>query len=117
MEISVANSYHPKIIGRKGQVIQKIRTDHAVQIQFPHVDVSESEADKIVLTGYEHNCEAAKEAILKIVRELVCIALFFCMGSSGNANLFSDNYNFTSTYIKIKFTKINGDKKASLGMW
>lgn len=75
MEISVASSYHPKIIGRKGQVIQKIRTDHAVQIQFPSVEASESEADKIVLTGYEHNCEAAKEAILNIVRELVCVYL------------------------------------------
>lgn len=75
MEISVTSSYHPKIIGRKGQVIQKIRTDHAVQIQFPAVEASESEADRIVLTGYEHNCEAAKEAILKIVRELVCIYL------------------------------------------
>lgn len=77
MEISVSNSYHPKIIGRKGQVIQKIRSDHAVQIQFPSVDVSESEADKIVLTGYEHNCEAAKEAIMKIVRELVGISFCF----------------------------------------
>ena len=71
MEITVPNAYHPKIIGRKGQVIQKIRTDHGVQIQFPPVEVSEAEADKIVLTGYEHNCEAAKESILKIVRELV----------------------------------------------
>ena len=76
MEISVASSYHPKIIGRKGQVIQKIRTDHAVQIQFPSVEALESEGDKIVLTGYEHNCEAAKEAILKIVRDLVGIYLF-----------------------------------------
>ena len=71
MEVTVPSSYHPKIIGRKGQVIQKIRTDHAVQIQFPPVEAADSEADKITLTGYEHNCEAAKEAILKIVRELV----------------------------------------------
>lgn len=70
LEVTVASSYHPKIIGRKGQVIQKIRTDHAVQIQFPPVDTTESDADKIVLTGYEHNCEAAKEAILKIVKDL-----------------------------------------------
>lgn len=70
LEVTVASSYHPKIIGRKGQVIQKIRADHAVQIQFPPVDTTESDADKIVLTGYEHNCEAAKEAILKIVKDL-----------------------------------------------
>ena len=72
--MTVASSYHPKIIGRKGQVIQKIRTDHAVQIQFPPVDTTESDTDKIVLTGYEHNCEAAKEAILKIVKDLVRIS-------------------------------------------
>ena len=71
MEVSVASSYHPKIIGRKGQVIQKIRMDHAVQIQFPPVDAAESEGHRIILTGYEHNCEAAKEAILNIVKELV----------------------------------------------
>ena len=73
----MASSYHPKIIGRKGQVIQKIRMDHAVQIQFPPVDTTESDADKIVLTGYEHNCEAAKEAILKIVKDLVRISSVF----------------------------------------
>ena len=75
--MTVASSYHPKIIGRKGQVIQKIRMDHAVQIQFPPVDTAESDADKIVLTGYEHNCEAAKEAIFKIVKELVRISSVF----------------------------------------
>ena len=77
LEVTVASSYHPKIIGRKGQVIQKIRMDHAVQIQFPPVDTTESDADKIVLTGYEHNCEAAKEAILKIVKDLVRISSVF----------------------------------------
>ena len=80
MEVSIPSSYHPKIIGRKGQVIQKIRTDHGVQIQFPPVDATDSESDKIILTGYEHNCEAGKEAILKIVRELVTILVLslFC---------------------------------------
>ena len=77
MEISIANSYHPKIIGRKGQVIQKIRMDHGVQIQFPPVS-ADADADRIILTGYEHNCEAAKEAILRIVRELVRFFLWFC---------------------------------------
>lgn len=70
MEVNIASSYHPKIIGRKGMVIQKIRTDHGVQIQFPPVNAADSDPDRIILTGYEHNCEAAKEAILNIVREL-----------------------------------------------
>lgn len=71
MEVNIASSYHPKIIGRKGMVIQKIRTDHGVQIQFPPVNAADSDPDRIILTGYEHNCEAAKEAILNIVKELV----------------------------------------------
>ena len=71
MEVNIASSYHPKIIGRKGMVIQKIRTDHGVQIQFPPVNSADSDPDRIILTGYEHNCDAAKEAILNIVKELV----------------------------------------------
>ena len=71
LEISIASVHHPKIIGRKGQVVQKIRLNHDVLIQFPAMDVPAPEADKIVLTGYEHNCLAAKESILKIVKELV----------------------------------------------
>ena len=52
-------------------MIQKIRLEHSVNIQFPTLDASEAEAEQIILTGYEHNCEAAKEAILDLVKELV----------------------------------------------
>lgn len=67
LEIEVEPTYHPKIIGRKGAVISKIRADHDVNIQFP----DRGDAQNIItIVGYEANATKAKEAILKIVEEL-----------------------------------------------
>ncbi len=63
------NSYHPKIIGRGGVVISKIRQQHDVQIQLPERDSPNKNVIKV--TGYEQNAQAAKEDILKIVADLV----------------------------------------------
>ncbi|XP_071500490.1 vigilin-like [Diadema antillarum] len=68
LEISVDPKYHPKIIGRKGAVVGKIRTKHEVNIQFPARD--HENQDCITIQGYEANAEAAKEDILAIVKEL-----------------------------------------------
>ena len=66
--------YHSKIIGRKGEMVRKLRTEYDVQIQVPSQDAEEkSDNSNIVVTGYESNCERAKEGILKMVEELVCI--------------------------------------------
>ena len=65
----MAPKYHPKIIGRKGAVIGKIRIKHEVNIQFPARN--QEEQDTIKIMGYEANAEAAKEEILAIVKELV----------------------------------------------
>lgn len=35
LQVEVPSEYHPKIIGKKGAVITKIRKDHDVQITFP----------------------------------------------------------------------------------
>lgn len=35
LKIEVNPDYHPKIIGKRGAVITKIRKDHDVQINFP----------------------------------------------------------------------------------
>ena len=35
LTMRVNPDYHPKIIGRKGAVISKIRLDHEVNVQFP----------------------------------------------------------------------------------
>lgn len=62
--------YHPKIIGRQGAVIKKLRTDHQdVNIQMPNRDAEE--LDKITITGYEASAHSAKAAIQKIIDDLV----------------------------------------------
>lgn len=71
LEIEIDSKYHPKIIGRKGAVVTSIRTEYDVQIQFPNKNAKDDEMNKIVLTGYEKNCERARDAITKIVQELV----------------------------------------------
>lgn len=79
LEIEIDSKYHPKIIGRKGAVVTSIRTEYDVQIQFPNKNAKEDEMNKIVLTGYEKNCERARDAITKIVQELedqVSVGLF-----------------------------------------
>lgn len=68
LEVSVNPEYHPKIIGRKGAGIQKIRTDHNVQIKFP--ERGSENQNIIVVTGMESDALAAKNAILAIVGDL-----------------------------------------------
>ena len=67
--VDVDPNLHPKIIGRKGAVISKIRIEHKVNIQFPERD-SENQST-ITITGYEKSANEAKEDILRIVREYV----------------------------------------------
>ncbi|GAB1602236.1 vigilin-like [Argonauta hians] len=67
LEVEVESQYHPKIIGRKGAVISKIRLEHDVNIQFPE----RNDAQNIItISGYENNAKMAKKAILEIVQEL-----------------------------------------------
>jgi predicted PilT family ATPase len=67
--MEVDPEYHPKIIGRKGAVISKIRSDHGVQINF--LKKGDPEEHIITITGYEQNTLAARDDIMKIVNELV----------------------------------------------
>lgn len=68
LKIEVDPDYHPKIIGRRGAVVNKLRADHQVNILFPK---REDENDRIIIiTGYEANANAAKDDILKMVGEL-----------------------------------------------
>jgi len=66
--IEVNPEYHPKIIGKKGAVITKIRADHDVQISFPKK--GDPDEHNITITGYEENTHKAKEDIMRIVNEL-----------------------------------------------
>ncbi|XP_055915832.1 vigilin isoform X1 [Eupeodes corollae] len=68
LKIEVDPIYHPKIIGRKGAVINKLRADHDVNISLPkRVDDNQH---VISIVGYEANAEAARDAILKMVHDL-----------------------------------------------
>ncbi|VEN61845.1 unnamed protein product, partial [Callosobruchus maculatus] len=68
LEIEVNPEYHPKIIGKQGAVIKKIRKDREVQINFPKK--GDPNEHIITITGYEENVYRAKEDIMKIVNEL-----------------------------------------------
>lgn len=71
MVIDVPHKYHPKIIGRKGTVIQGLRDQHGVNIQVPPNNAPDEEgADQIRLIGYEDKCIRAKGAIEAIIKEL-----------------------------------------------
>ena len=65
VKVKVNPDYHPKIIGRGGAVISKIRDDFDVQIQLPRMEAEDTSI--ITITGYEKNATEARDAILKIV--------------------------------------------------
>jgi len=73
LEVEVDAKHHSKIIGRKGMVINKIRDEHKVMIQFPRMsDGGDQSANPNIITiiGYEKSCESARDAILGFVKEM-----------------------------------------------
>jgi len=68
LEFEVDPEFHPKIIGKRGLVINKIRQDHNVQITFPRRGDENEKIIKVV--GYEDKAIAARDDILKIVNDL-----------------------------------------------
>lgn len=72
LDVTVDPKYHPKIIGRRGATITKIRQQFDVQIQFP--DKSGDKSDVITITGLEASANAARDEILKMVFELEDLA-------------------------------------------
>lgn len=89
--------YHPKIIGRQGAVIKKLRTDHQdVNIQMPNRDAEE--ADKIVITGYEASANAAKASIQKIVDDLVRVTAHCPLHYHDRLSLI-----FTSRFVSLSY--------------
>ena len=78
LEVSVDPKFHPKIIGRRGTVVSKIRQDHEVQITMP--DKDSERPDVVVITGLEQNALAARDDILRIVHDFVsynCVCCYF----------------------------------------
>lgn len=93
VELRVDPVHHPKIIGKRGAVITKIRAAHNVQIQFPDLrqtptnnsvaienngksspasedNSSATTSDLITISGYQANAEAARDEILALVKTL-----------------------------------------------
>lgn len=73
IQIEVNPEYHPKIIGRRGAVIQQLRKDFDVNVQLPKKGAPNEHV--ITITGYEDDTKRAKEAIMKIVNEYVSFYL------------------------------------------
>jgi len=67
--VSVDPRFHPKIIGRRGTVVSKIRQEHEVQVTMP--DKDSERPDVVVITGLEQNALAARDDILRIVHDFV----------------------------------------------
>jgi hypothetical protein len=67
LKIQVEPDYHPKIIGRRGAIINKIRANHGVQISFPRKEDASEDQSTIKIQGYETAAKAARDEILKIV--------------------------------------------------
>uniref|UniRef100_A0A1I7ZHD2 KH domain-containing protein n=1 Tax=Steinernema glaseri TaxID=37863 RepID=A0A1I7ZHD2_9BILA len=81
LDVVVDPKYHQRLIGPKGSEIRTLRERHNVQISFPpdsskaprpddkRRDVRDPNVgpDVIILTGYEHDCEACKEEILGVI--------------------------------------------------
>ena len=76
IQLDIKPEYHPKIIGRKGAVITKLRMDYRVNIQLPKKD--DPEASIITITGYEKDANEAKIAIQKIVGDFVSV-FYLCL--------------------------------------
>merc|ERR1712117_137706 len=68
IKLDIKPEYHPKIIGHKGGVISKFRTDFDVNIQLPKRD--HPEQSTITITGYESNALKARDAIMKKLKNL-----------------------------------------------
>jgi len=66
--IHISKEVHPKIIGKGGAQIRKIREETETKIDFPREN---SESDIITITGKKENVEKAKNMIEAIVKETV----------------------------------------------
>ena len=72
MKVKIFKEAHPKIIGKGGAQIKKIREETDTKIDLPREN---SDSDVITITGKKENVEKAKNMIEAIQKELVCYLL------------------------------------------
>ena len=98
MTAQVDPKYYPRLIGRRGEVISKIRAEHGIDIQFP--ERTDANLDVITFTGYEQNCLAARDEILQIVKDYVSLLLLLLLHwPPGFIVTMKCNYALGSRYI------------------
>lgn len=68
--VQVDPLYHPKIIGKRGIVISKLRQKFDVNIQMPEAGGAAEGGDVITIQGYEKKANECREEILRMVKEL-----------------------------------------------
>ncbi|XP_062858912.1 vigilin isoform X2 [Trichomycterus rosablanca] len=67
ISLPIFKQFHKNIIGKGGANIKKIREETNTKIDLP---TENSDSEMIVITGKKSNCEAARERILAIQRDL-----------------------------------------------
>ena len=72
VKVKIFKEAHPKIIGKGGAQIKKIREETDTKIDLPREN---SDSDVITITGKKENVEKAKNMIEAIQKELVCYLL------------------------------------------
>eukprot|EP00043_Microstomoeca_roanoka_P000947 m.30138 g.30138 ORF g.30138 m.30138 type:complete len:1204 (-) comp10580_c0_seq1:246-3857(-) len=65
--VHVFRKFHPDVIGKSGETINRIRNDTKTRINVPAAD---EENDYITIVGYKENVEKAKKAILDIQQKV-----------------------------------------------
>ncbi|XP_063043229.1 vigilin isoform X2 [Engraulis encrasicolus] len=70
ISVPIFKQFHKNIIGKGGANIKKIREETNTKIDLP---TENSDSEMIVITGKKANCEAARERILTIQRDLANI--------------------------------------------
>uniref|UniRef100_A0AAZ3PY92 Vigilin n=1 Tax=Oncorhynchus tshawytscha TaxID=74940 RepID=A0AAZ3PY92_ONCTS len=70
LSIPIFKQFHKNIIGKGGANIKKIREETTTKIDLP---TENSNSEMIVITGRKNHCEAARDRILAIQRELANI--------------------------------------------
>eukprot|EP00045_Choanoeca_perplexa_P012430 m.135649 g.135649 ORF g.135649 m.135649 type:complete len:1214 (+) comp16001_c0_seq1:180-3821(+) len=65
MKVTVPNQHHSALIGARGAVVNKLREQYDVRLDFP-----KDNGDEITLTGYQEKCEECAADIAARVAEL-----------------------------------------------
>ncbi|KAJ2745612.1 hypothetical protein GGI20_002047 [Coemansia sp. BCRC 34301] len=77
VSVAIPTSQHSFVIGRGGAHLKKLQDAHDVEIHFPRRGSASgaNAADSVKITGLPDNCEAARNALLALVRDEARVAV------------------------------------------